>query len=581
MNHGCGVQAIPRDNQGRYTLPSGTTVSSGETILVSQHNPAFADVAQSLTNSLDRNGRGGMLAPLDMGGYSIENIAPGTGPNDVATVSQIAPPPDTADTTKQNQAAKGTGDSFASVLLVGDSFGQGGNASTYRNSWPWLVARALLNQANKGLYSGQQGDGYHAILNMYDFGLAYPGAGTTGALVAHGIWGHGAGDPQGRITLGSGQSFTTSGYKAAAIQVIYDASASTGNLTLSLNGTVFQTVAMTGTGLKATPLVFFKGNGHLIKLSDTISVSASGGSVELVSIIPHKASQNQGVSVYVGARAGYAYQDYSSTAALDEMAFYLNLNAPGKRTGVFNLGTNNLYNADKALTPADMVAQMEIVRAGLTARVPGFRMVVAVPPKSNEAVFPLIKSGYVFADYVAAILPWCQANHVTAVRQDLSPLSTGAYYAEGLHPNDAGHAIYTATLLEALAVPYDTQIQSSEALETEYLGQMRADAVLTYTAPWTDYNATNKISVSRVAGRVLLGGLVAANGATAGVIGTLPLGFRPAGRDRVLACSGGITGTPATVPVRVSTTGAITVLAATMPPDVDLSGVCFDIEPVL
>lgn len=40
---------------------------------MSQHNPPFQDVATALTNSLDRNGTGGMLASLNMNSQAITN----------------------------------------------------------------------------------------------------------------------------------------------------------------------------------------------------------------------------------------------------------------------------------------------------------------------------------------------------------------------------------------------------------------------------------------------------------------------------------------------------------------------------
>lgn len=65
---------MPRDSNGNYSLPAGTIVASGETILPSQHNPAMQDIAQSMSNSLSRDGQGPMRAPLDMGGNGLTNI---------------------------------------------------------------------------------------------------------------------------------------------------------------------------------------------------------------------------------------------------------------------------------------------------------------------------------------------------------------------------------------------------------------------------------------------------------------------------------------------------------------------------
>lgn len=81
---------MPRSGDGTYTLPTGTTVSTGDTLLVSQHNPAFADVATALTGSLDRDGNGGMRADLGMGSHKITGMADGTDASDAATVGQLS-----------------------------------------------------------------------------------------------------------------------------------------------------------------------------------------------------------------------------------------------------------------------------------------------------------------------------------------------------------------------------------------------------------------------------------------------------------------------------------------------------------
>lgn len=80
---------MPRGSDGTYSLPGGTIVQTGDTLLVSQHNPPMQDIASALTGSLDRDGNGGMRADLGMGSHKIVNVAPGTDPTDAATVSQL------------------------------------------------------------------------------------------------------------------------------------------------------------------------------------------------------------------------------------------------------------------------------------------------------------------------------------------------------------------------------------------------------------------------------------------------------------------------------------------------------------
>ena len=55
---------MARDSSGNYSLPSGNPVSSNTTISSTTHNTTLADIAEALTDSLSRSGKGGLLAPL-------------------------------------------------------------------------------------------------------------------------------------------------------------------------------------------------------------------------------------------------------------------------------------------------------------------------------------------------------------------------------------------------------------------------------------------------------------------------------------------------------------------------------------
>jgi hypothetical protein len=55
---------MPRDSNGNFELPAGNPVVTGTVISSAWANPTMADVALALSESLDRYGRGGMLAPF-------------------------------------------------------------------------------------------------------------------------------------------------------------------------------------------------------------------------------------------------------------------------------------------------------------------------------------------------------------------------------------------------------------------------------------------------------------------------------------------------------------------------------------
>src|SRR5690606_23088487 len=80
---------MPRDSQGNTNPLPGTIVQTGDTILPSQHNPAWVDLYAMMTQSLSRDGQGGMRAPLDMNGFPVRNVGPAEQPNDAVPLSQL------------------------------------------------------------------------------------------------------------------------------------------------------------------------------------------------------------------------------------------------------------------------------------------------------------------------------------------------------------------------------------------------------------------------------------------------------------------------------------------------------------
>jgi len=66
---------MPRNASGTYTLPAGNPVVTGTTIEASWANSTLSDVGNEITNSLSRNGEGGMLAPFRLSDGSVS--APG------------------------------------------------------------------------------------------------------------------------------------------------------------------------------------------------------------------------------------------------------------------------------------------------------------------------------------------------------------------------------------------------------------------------------------------------------------------------------------------------------------------------
>jgi hypothetical protein len=75
---------MPRDSSGNYSLPAGNPVQSGTVITSTWANSTLDDVSSALSDSLDRYGRGGMLAPFEFSDGT--NFLPGaTWTNETST----------------------------------------------------------------------------------------------------------------------------------------------------------------------------------------------------------------------------------------------------------------------------------------------------------------------------------------------------------------------------------------------------------------------------------------------------------------------------------------------------------------
>lgn len=149
---------MPRDEAGTYRLPSGTLVTTGDKVLPSQHNPPFLDVEKALTDSVARDGSGGMAAALNMNNFRINNLAPGTIDSDAATVGQAALPVGTIIDYAGASAPDGYllcfGQAVSRVTyaklfaVIGTTFGTGNGSTTF--NLPDLRGRVIAGKDDMG-----------------------------------------------------------------------------------------------------------------------------------------------------------------------------------------------------------------------------------------------------------------------------------------------------------------------------------------------------------------------------------------------------------------------------------------------
>lgn len=80
---------MPRNGSGTFSVPPGTNAVPGATIASAPYNAFLADLATEITDSLDRSGKGGMLAALNMGNFRITGLGTPTGVTDAVTKAYV------------------------------------------------------------------------------------------------------------------------------------------------------------------------------------------------------------------------------------------------------------------------------------------------------------------------------------------------------------------------------------------------------------------------------------------------------------------------------------------------------------
>lgn len=199
-------------------MPVGTFVNSGDTILTSQHNPAMQDISQAITNSLSRNGLGGMLADLGMNNNRITDLAPGVNPGDAARMDQLGgvpvgivfdywgdiPPPGYMFPFGQELSRSEYADLFA---VIGTSAGVGNGTTTFNlPDYRAVVSagRADMGGSTKSLLSKYASTVMAAIFGVQEHTL------TEAQMPGHN---HGGG---GSVSSVADHFHTTTGTPAAS-----------------------------------------------------------------------------------------------------------------------------------------------------------------------------------------------------------------------------------------------------------------------------------------------------------------------------------------------------------------------------
>jgi len=80
---------MPDDFSGNYTVPSGTLVNTGDTVLPSQHNPWASDSATAISNRFSKDGRAPATGNWNLNNFRITLLGAPSATTDAATKGYV------------------------------------------------------------------------------------------------------------------------------------------------------------------------------------------------------------------------------------------------------------------------------------------------------------------------------------------------------------------------------------------------------------------------------------------------------------------------------------------------------------
>lgn len=283
-----GVALASRNSGGTYSLPAGNPVVSGTTITSTWANTTLNDIKTELTNSLDRQGRGGMLAPLQLVAGTVGapgltfSLEPGSGAYRAAAgdwrlttlgtavlklqsaaVTTLVPLTVTGRTTTTDLTVTGTSED---ITIVPTSIGSYGLMSTGNGTGIGVLAAGGATNADglSAFGGGTTGTAIRATPAESGIGIVATGGTTSGTAITATALG---GNSTGVIGIGFGSGSGGNFYSAAA--------APNGTAALNGIGQGANNKGVWGTGTGTEPGVKAEGGASGPGLSASAGTSAS------------------------------------------------------------------------------------------------------------------------------------------------------------------------------------------------------------------------------------------------------------------------------------------------------------------
>ncbi|WP_259567144.1 phage tail-collar fiber domain-containing protein [Shewanella baltica] len=384
------------------------------------------------------------------------------------------------------------------IINIADSFGDGVGATRFENRYSNAVDAMINVSMPRGMGCGTN-TRMTDIINVINSGVV-----TNGTVLT-------SNPLESFINLNSGEYIELTGIEVDAADIFYIGELTTGNLNVYLNGVQYQHFVTDKTaGIKST-----YGNGPTPRRTtseDIIKIVAVDGKVAVTAFQPTRSPANSAY-FFRFSHGGWTYSNYDNSNVIEEIAAYANF---GGVPSVFimQLGTNSIYNNNVAQTPKELTNSIISLTTKLRNATVMAGFILCVPPQSNESLWPVIKDGYKYSDYVDELLLFSKDNNIQLIRLDLLDMNLKGMLSDGLHPTDGGHLLIADAYADTLGL-----------VKTAFTGDQTRTSIkyesVDYNDVWSDFDSLSGVKGIREGNIKSLSGYARKNGSASNVICTI------------------------------------------------------------
>lgn len=334
--------------------------------------------------------------------------------------------------TKWKTALATAGSARVQAVAIGDSITQGGTASSMTLRWQNLLQEALRNGAIGAT---------HPFLPGYMANAAW-GIGRAGNVTSN----TGFGLSWYTAVLNDATSSVTFLFTGDRFELVYSRAAANGLMSVTIDGgapTVVSTSGASGTVLWASPVL--ADAAHTVVVTRDASSSA-GALIYLQGALTYRGDYAAGVRILDAGHSAFASSDMVVSGRAANMAGSVQA-AGGAKLAIIAFGTNDYSNGTSAAT---FKTNIEATIAALRAKafdgsvlLLGMYMGQGRTPALWQAYLDALAA---IADADADVAFLDLRDYMPDVPTPFDDAAGKGYFADALHPSDAGHARIAAVL---------------------------------------------------------------------------------------------------------------------------------------